>query len=105
MPKKHAGINSKALLNCKTLNEFRQEVVALGRQQFSTAGFGSATSFVNFVPKKIGSNANGLRPLVIEILEEAEPLMALPDSQMSDDMMTCEGTSLLKSYSNICLLL
>ena len=60
--------------------------MALGRQQFSTAGFGSATSFVNFVPKKIGSNANGLRPLVIEILEEAEPLMALPDSQMSDDM-------------------
>ena len=86
VPKKHAGINSKALLNCKNLDDFRQELVALGRQQFSTAGFGSATSFINFVPKKIGANANGLRPLVVEILEEAEPLMALPDSQMSDDM-------------------
>ena len=86
VPKKHAGINSKALLNCKNLDEFRQELVALGRQQFSTAGFGSATSFVNFVPKNIGANANGLRPLVVEILQEAEPLMALPESQLSDDM-------------------
>ena len=86
VPKKHAGINSKALLSCKNLDEFRQELVALGRQQFSTAGFGSATSFVNFVPKNIGANANGLRPLVVEILQEAEPLMALPESQLSDDM-------------------
>ena len=85
LPKKFAGVNSRGLDSCISLEEFKKRIVAMCTVTPAT-GSESVVKFLNFVPTKIGSKTETFRALVVEILEEAEPLESLGEDEISEEM-------------------
>ena len=51
-----------------------------------TKGFDSITHFLNFAPRKVGLNTIDFKELVLEILNEAEPMFSLSSAEYSEEM-------------------
>ena len=86
LPKKYVGVNSRGLYSCRTLEDFKKRVVAMCTH-IPTTGSESVVKFLNFVPTKIGHKTETFRALIVEILEEAEPLNSLGEEEISQEMI------------------
>ena len=86
LPKKYVGVNSRGLYSCRTLEDFKKRVVAMCTH-IPTTGSESVVKFLNFVPTKIGPKTETFRALIVEILEEAEPLNSLGEEEISQEMI------------------
>ena len=85
LTKKHGGAASRDLHSCKSIDEFRKKIVGLCRQSYS-AGHDTIVNFLNYVPTKVGPKTENFCALIIEILEEAEPLQSLSESELTKVM-------------------
>ena len=86
LPKKYVGVNSRGLYSCRSLEEFKKRIVAMCTHT-PTTGSESVVKFLNFIPTKIGLKTETFRALIVEILEEAEPLNSLGEEEISEEMI------------------
>ena len=84
LPKRHLGV-TRGMQSCKSLSDFKVRVLGLCTNTY-TKGFDSITHFLNFAPRKVGVNTIDFKELVLEILNEAEPMFSLSSAEYSEEM-------------------
>ena len=84
LPRKFGRV-TRGMHSCRDLKDFKSRVLTLCSRTYNNC-YDSMTEFLNFSPKKVGPNTVSFRALIIEILDEAEPMLASSDTEVSEDI-------------------